>query len=89
MLTIFQVLLIFIGTLLFYLSNKNQQFLVRPLGRRWRFTSYLSLLLANIVIYVDMNGPAMIFQSIVLSMLGLIIFPFLALFLRKIRPKSL
>lgn len=79
MLNSFQILLLIAGTLLFYLSNKNQQLLPKTLSNGFRLASYLILLCAYGFIFSQMKGPSVIFQSFVVIMLGLIIPPFVAL----------
>ncbi|TMP35988.1 hypothetical protein CWB98_14655 [Pseudoalteromonas rubra] len=79
MLNSFQVLLLIAGTLLFYLSNKNQQLLPKALNNGFRLASYLILFCPYGIIFLQNEGPSVIFQSFVVIMLGLIISPFFAL----------
>ncbi|TMP30164.1 hypothetical protein CWB99_03125 [Pseudoalteromonas rubra] len=88
MLNSFQVLLLIAGTLLFYLSNKNQQLLPNKLSDGFRVASYLTLLCAYGFIFSQMKGPSVIFQSIIVVMLGLMIAPFVALLMSNKRGKS-
>lgn len=69
----------FLGAVIIYLTNKNQQFIKLPLSKRWRLVGYSSLLLAFVAWLPVQVFSAALFLWLFTCSTALIVIPLLSL----------
>lgn len=76
-------LILFTATSLFYLSNRHQRLLSKPINKSWRKLAFILFVIAIPLALYAFSNAAAVFFIILMIMLALIIIPLVSLIKRK------